>query len=485
VTTAVFGLPVYNGEQHLAEALESLLTQTRDDLAVVVVDNASTDGTGEIAARYAELDPRVVYTRNERTIGAVHNWRRAFDLAGERFPAATFFAWASDHDVWHPRWLELLAEELTAHPAAALAYPFAVRIDDWGSEYPTGGHPFETAGLSRAEQRLRHVSRHAAALGDLIYGLARRDALTRAGPYPLVVLPDRLLLLRLSLEGEFRQVPRRLWFRRYRTGVVMSNRRQRQSFFVGRAPWWAHVPWPVTHAVAVGRAGGGRLPAILFLESVRRALVARWDRSRRRFRWRRRRWRRLYRALGRGALERLGLWAALLPASTPANAGPPTAVDALTALERAEVLDELRRPGATLLELGGGAEQLAEALRSRFPGAVYAAADGADTFPEAVDLAVSVGGLGGLSQPEVERRVHRLHELGTRFLYCLEPESATLREALSRWYWLRDVWVDSQAPSGPKPDPLTGRIPRDPGRYRHLVGHRRLLPHGGAAQGRA
>ena len=36
------------------------------------------------------------------------NWRRAFTLANERFKGFELFAWASDHDVWHPRWLEAL-----------------------------------------------------------------------------------------------------------------------------------------------------------------------------------------------------------------------------------------------------------------------------------------------------------------------------------------------------------------------------------------
>src|SRR5436190_16166349 len=88
---AVFGLPAYNGEAYLAEALESLLGQTRPDLAVVVVDDGSTDGTGAIARQYAQLDGRVEYIRNERTLGLGRNWRRAAELARERHPAARYF----------------------------------------------------------------------------------------------------------------------------------------------------------------------------------------------------------------------------------------------------------------------------------------------------------------------------------------------------------------------------------------------------------
>src|SRR6266487_3216593 len=61
VPSTVFGLAAYNGAEHLAEAIESLLTQTRSDLSIVVVDDASTDATSEICARYAHLDPRVSF----------------------------------------------------------------------------------------------------------------------------------------------------------------------------------------------------------------------------------------------------------------------------------------------------------------------------------------------------------------------------------------------------------------------------------------
>src|SRR2546428_2411871 len=49
------GMPVYNGERYLAEAVDSLLAQTYEDFEVIICDNASTDRTGEIARSYAAL----------------------------------------------------------------------------------------------------------------------------------------------------------------------------------------------------------------------------------------------------------------------------------------------------------------------------------------------------------------------------------------------------------------------------------------------
>ena len=423
VPSTAFGLAAHNGEAHLAEALESLLMQTRSDLAIVVVDDCSTDSTPEICRRYAELDPRVSYVRNERQLGLVLNWRRTFDLAGERYPDAPYFAWASDHDVWGPRWLELLAAELDRHPQAVLAYPLAVRIDDDGSEYPTRERLFDTAGVSDARERVRRAGGELRGAGEMVYGLQRRAAAEHCGPLPLAVLADRLYLVRLALEGEFRQVRERLWYRRFRAGVTMSNARQRRAAFPEGAPLAAHMPWWLTHPVLFGRSTSIEFGAELARASLRTAYSRRRDRVRRERRWRR-----------RHALERLGL--RRRPVRTASTAAEPTAVV---------------EPAGDVLELG----------RS-------------DLRP--ADVAVSVRFFERLSEDELEACVARLHELGVPELYSLDRDSPALRTVLGRRYWLRQLWVDAEWPGGRKPDPMTGPVPHPVGGHRHLVGRRRLLP---------
>ena len=48
------GLPVYNGENYLAESLESLLGQSYEDFELIISDNASTDGTADICRQLRE-----------------------------------------------------------------------------------------------------------------------------------------------------------------------------------------------------------------------------------------------------------------------------------------------------------------------------------------------------------------------------------------------------------------------------------------------
>ena len=59
------GLPVYNGERYVAEALASLLAQDYTDFELVIGDNGSTDATEEICRAVARGDDRVRYLRSE------------------------------------------------------------------------------------------------------------------------------------------------------------------------------------------------------------------------------------------------------------------------------------------------------------------------------------------------------------------------------------------------------------------------------------
>ena len=68
------GLPVYNGENYLAEAIDSILGQTFTDFELVISDNASTDRTEEICRKYADQNQRIRYFRHDRNRGASPNY---------------------------------------------------------------------------------------------------------------------------------------------------------------------------------------------------------------------------------------------------------------------------------------------------------------------------------------------------------------------------------------------------------------------------
>src|SRR5262249_33791547 len=125
------GLPVYNGEKFLAQALDSLLAQSFRDFEIVISDNASNDRTPEICRSYALRDPRVRYVRNQRNLGAVANFNRVFELS-----TAPLFKWAAHDDVHREAYLESCIRLLDGNPDVVLAHCATEFIDENGELFP-------------------------------------------------------------------------------------------------------------------------------------------------------------------------------------------------------------------------------------------------------------------------------------------------------------------------------------------------------------
>jgi glycosyltransferase involved in cell wall biosynthesis len=245
----IIGSPLFNHANDFREAIESILGQTFSDFALVLVDDCSTDETAAIAREYAALDRRVTYLSNRERIGLVDNARRSFEIAREKFPDAEYFAWASDHDLWHPRWLQELVEVLDCHPEVVLAYPLNRRIGAAGEVLARKPWAFDTFGITDSWSRLSLSIRKMSA-GNMVYGLYRVPLLARAGVYRRVLVPDRLLMTELAVYGQFKQVPQVLWFRRW-YGRIFSLGRQRKSFFPGGRPVYMYAPWWISHGVSL------------------------------------------------------------------------------------------------------------------------------------------------------------------------------------------------------------------------------------------
>jgi hypothetical protein len=236
------GITLHNRAVYLCEALDSLLAQSYPHFRLTLVDDGSTDATEAMARAYERRDSRVRYVRFDQRRGMIAAWRTAFELATAE--GVDYFAWASDHDRWDPFWLETLVAELERHPDVVLAYPLTERMDASGAPLPKAARRFETIGLEDLAARWRRFSRSdAVAAGDMVYGVMRPEAARRAGIFRDVLCPDRLLLAELTIQGQIRQVPEVLWFRRqFSTGSVA---RQRTSLFPpgGTAPGRLTPPW--------------------------------------------------------------------------------------------------------------------------------------------------------------------------------------------------------------------------------------------------
>jgi glycosyltransferase involved in cell wall biosynthesis len=116
-------IPTYNRARWLPGAIESVLAQTERDFVLVISDNASTDDTAEVVARYD--DPRITYIRREENCGL----NQHYNLWFQRIETEFLFI-IPDDDRLLPEALATTEAALDAHPRAALVHAQVDVIDE-------------------------------------------------------------------------------------------------------------------------------------------------------------------------------------------------------------------------------------------------------------------------------------------------------------------------------------------------------------------
>lgn len=121
-----FLVPVYNVEKYLAACIESILCQTGADFEIILLDDGSTDNSGEICDRYAEKYPEIIRVIHKKNEGLLLTRRRGFcEARGE------WFACVDSDDLINPVYLKTIAEALKKYPCDMLMF-------DYRSLYPDG-----------------------------------------------------------------------------------------------------------------------------------------------------------------------------------------------------------------------------------------------------------------------------------------------------------------------------------------------------------
>ena len=190
------GLPVYNGANFLAEAIESILAQDFRDFELIIADNASTDDTPEICRRYAEQDPRIKVVRHPRNIGAAKNYNYVFHCA-----SGEYFKWAAHDDVMGPGFLSTCLEGFARQgPAAVLVYPEFDYVDRDLAPMAVRSSCVHTTAADPIA-RLREAY---AGLGMVasIFGLFRRSALVQTQLIGSYLGSDYALVIECALLGQ-------------------------------------------------------------------------------------------------------------------------------------------------------------------------------------------------------------------------------------------------------------------------------------------
>ena len=107
----------YNYGCYLEECLTSVMNQTFNDYAVLIIDNASEDNTQQIAENWVKKDHRFTYVRNETNIGLLGSSRKSYALT-----RAELVLLLSADDLIEPQFLEKTVAALDRYPECSFAY---------------------------------------------------------------------------------------------------------------------------------------------------------------------------------------------------------------------------------------------------------------------------------------------------------------------------------------------------------------------------
>lgn len=130
--------PVYNGEEFLAECIESVLEQTYQNWEYCIVNNCSTDRTLEIAESYAKKDKRIRIHNNQEFVGCDAN----ANIAMRQISAGSKYCKVVYADDWiFPECVTKMVELAEAHPTVAIVGAYGLV----GTKVKWGGVPYTSS----------------------------------------------------------------------------------------------------------------------------------------------------------------------------------------------------------------------------------------------------------------------------------------------------------------------------------------------------
>src|SRR5882724_1947710 len=144
--------PFHNTAAYLAECIQSVLAQTYSNFEYILVDNCSTDGSTEIAERYAGRDPRIRLIQRTQLLSQVQNYNRALEEISD---ASSYCKIVQADDFIFPECLRLMVEAFEQSESVGLVSSYDLKA----GRVRGSGIPYQTArfqGRDIAKLYLRH-----------------------------------------------------------------------------------------------------------------------------------------------------------------------------------------------------------------------------------------------------------------------------------------------------------------------------------------
>jgi glycosyltransferase involved in cell wall biosynthesis len=267
-------LPVYNGENFLREAIRSILRQTFDDFELLLLDNASTDGTSAICQESVEHDPRVRYVRSEVNRGLIWNHNRGVELARGKY-----FMWIEHDDLIADDYVNRCVKVLNDDPKVVLCFTNTQIIDENGQLGKRVSNHFDNSSPS---SRIRSLTR-GHIVGDAEFGLMRLEALKKTTLHRYINPSELVLLCELATRGPFELIPEHLFLRRHHVGEISHRSRSTRDVMLIHAPGRAgtfFIPSLVNARGFFDAIRGCRLPFEERVKCYNHLMVWLWDQRR-------------------------------------------------------------------------------------------------------------------------------------------------------------------------------------------------------------
>lgn len=214
-------LPVFNGADHLESVAKSVLAQDHERLELVISDNASTDGTEEIARGLVAADRRVIYHRHGENVGLLNNFVHAMRLARGRY-----IRWIGDDDWIAPNYVTRCLGEFAADNRLVLVTTRMAYTSDDG----VTRHGSRQSGVLCSDDPVERFTEVVRLLTegylniDPLYALIKRDAILGIDRRNML-REDEVFATKLALAGPWGHVPEVLAHRHWATTTRVGNAR--------------------------------------------------------------------------------------------------------------------------------------------------------------------------------------------------------------------------------------------------------------------
>jgi len=220
--------PVYNEATYLAQCIESVLAQTYQNWDYTIVDNQSTDGTGEVAEGYARKDPRIRVVRTDRLLPALANHNYALRQIS---PGSMYCKIVFGDDWLFPECLDRMVSLAEEHPSVGIVSAYTLETD----HITLTGLPYECAVMSGRETCRQHVLEQLHLFGSANSLLFRSSFVRKHDPFfnEANVHSDTEACFVVLKESDFGFVHQVLTFSRVRPTSLSADSSDFQTYLAG------------------------------------------------------------------------------------------------------------------------------------------------------------------------------------------------------------------------------------------------------------